>query len=414
MTAIDVVVDVRGVSQPAGTLWVHHRGGQSATFRYLATYLADRKAYALDPALPLSTGVFQTRPGQAMFNAFSDGAPDRWGQNLLRREERERARSDKTTPRTLTPADFLLSVRDDVRQGSIRYRDPADGTFLSTHPRAVPKLVDLARLLGAVDRLDAESPVDRDIRDLIDAGGSLGGARPKAAVTMPGGKLAIAKFPRKGSDEWDVIRWEKVELDLALRAGVTVASAQLIEAGGRPILLVERFDRAGDQRIGFSSALTMLEATDGERRSYLEIVEAIETRSVQAGADLEELFRRIAFSILTGNTDDHLRNHGFLRDDGRGGWALSPAYDLNASPHSPDRLSTTIEFDDDSASIDLLMSTCGYYRLKPGRAKEVIRQVEDSTREWAILARDAGLSRDEIDLMALAYDGTQRKTAAAM
>ncbi|WP_218063937.1 type II toxin-antitoxin system HipA family toxin [Arthrobacter wenxiniae] len=407
------MVDISGTTRIAGTLWFHHRGKQSATFRYAEEYLAEKGSYALDPALPLGTGVFQTRPGQAMFNAFSDGAPDRWGKNLLRREERDRAERTSSTPRTLLPADFLLGVRDDVRQGAIRYRDIVGGGFLSNHAHAVPHLVELGRLLGAVDRLDAEQPVNQDIRDLMDAGGSLGGARPKASVIMPGGRLAIAKFPRKGSDEWDVMRWENLELDLAVRCGISVAPYQLVEAAGRPILLVERFDRIHGQRVGFASALTMLESDDGEQRSYLEIVDVIESHSVRATEDLRELFTRIAFNILTSNTDDHLRNHGFLRPEGDG-WTLSPAFDLNPAPHSPGRLSTTIEFDDDDADIGLLLSTAGYYRLTEARARQIILDVEETTSGWATLARSVGLPGPEIALMAMAYDTDQRRAAASL
>jgi serine/threonine-protein kinase HipA len=160
-----------------------------------------------------------------MFAAFADSAPDRWGENLMRREERERAKSIAATPRTLSKADFLLGVRDDVRQGQIRFRRPGNGTYYSAHQHAVPSLIELARLLRAIDRLDADGAMDRDLADLIDAGSSLGGARPKAAVTDASGRLAIAKFPRSGSDEWDVAGWEEVQLRLARRAGLAVQSS---------------------------------------------------------------------------------------------------------------------------------------------------------------------------------------------
>ena len=187
----------------AGTLWVHDRQGQSATFRYDQTYIADSRAYELDPTLPLTSGVIQTRSGKEMFNAFADSTPDRWGQNLMRREERERAAAASRTPRSLRNGDFLLGVRDDTRQGAIRFRHPGTRDYYSTHRNAVPRLIELPRLLNAVDHLD-DGADSQDLRDLIDAGSSLGGARPKAAVIDESGRLAIAKFPRSGSDEWDI------------------------------------------------------------------------------------------------------------------------------------------------------------------------------------------------------------------
>jgi serine/threonine-protein kinase HipA len=179
---IEVTVEARGREIVAGTLWVHERGGQSATFRYTDDYLSSPDSYDLDPVLPKSSGVFQAPAGQPMFSAFADSAPDRWGENLMRREERERARVAAVTPRTLREADFLLGVRDDIRQGAIRFRRPGTRTYYSSHPGAVPRLVEMPRLLHAVDHLDAEGTMDRDLKDLIAAGSSLGGARPKAAV----------------------------------------------------------------------------------------------------------------------------------------------------------------------------------------------------------------------------------------
>jgi serine/threonine-protein kinase HipA len=179
---VEVCVETGGRELIAGTLWVHDRGGQTATFRYADSYLASPTSYDLDPVLPRSSGVFHTPPGRAMFNAFADSAPDRWGENLMRREERERARAIGTTPRTLGKADFLLGVRDDARQGAIRFRRPGSTSYYSAHERAVPRLIELPGLLHAIDHLDTEGTLDRDLRDLIAAGSSLGGARPKAAV----------------------------------------------------------------------------------------------------------------------------------------------------------------------------------------------------------------------------------------
>jgi serine/threonine-protein kinase HipA len=262
-----------------------------------------------------------------------------------------------------------------------------------------------------VDHLDDDSD-SRDLRDLIDAGSSFGGARPKAAVIDISGQLAIAKFPRSGSDEWDVAGWEEVELRLARRSGLTVSDSRLSVVAGRNILIVHRFDRAAGVRVGFASALTMLEAADGEQRSYLEIAEVIERNSTAPTADLRELYRRIIFSILTGNTDDHLRNHAFLRR-GRG-WALSPAYDLNPNPHRPDRLSTAIDLDDTKADVETALSVSGYFRLSLAEARSEIASVADATSGWRSEAAALNLPHREIDLMAQAFETDQRRVARTM
>ena len=409
---VEVTVEIGGREQTAGTLWVHDRGGQTATFRYADSYLANLESFDLDPVLPKSSGVFHTPPGKAMFSAFADSAPDRWGENLMRREERERARSAGATPRTLGKADFLLGVRDDARQGAIRFRRPGSTDYYSAHEHAVPRLIELPRLLHAIDHLHTEGTLDRDLKDLIAAGSSLGGARPKAAVTDASGRLAIAKFPRTGSDEWDVEGWEELVLRLARRSGVDVADSRLVKVAGRNVLVVDRFDRRDGRRIGFASALTMLEAADGEQRSYLEIAEIIERYSPRPDADLPELYRRIVFSVLTANTDDHLRNHAFLRT-GRG-WALSPAYDLNPNPDSIDRLSTAIDLDDTTASIENALSVGAHFRLTPAQARVLVTEVEVATSRWQHEATELGLPRRQIDRMADAFETPQRRIAQAV
>ena len=405
---VEVTVEIGGQEIVAGTLWIHEQRAETATFRYADSYLASPVSYELDPALPKSSGIFQSPPGKPIFSSFADSAPDRWGQNLMRREERERAAAANSTPRSLRNADFLLSVRDDTRQGAIRFRRPGTGDYYSAHRNAVPRMIELPRLLHAVDHLDDDTD-SRDLKDLIEAGSSLGGARPKAAVTDESGQLAIAKFPRSGSDEWDVAGWEEVELRLARRSGITVSDSRLILVAGRHVLIVNRFDRTAGRRTGFASALTMLEAADGEQRSYLEIADAIERQSPSPNSDLRELYRRIIFTILTGNTDDHLRNHAFLRQ--RRGWALSPAYDLNPNPHRPDRLSTAIDFDDTKADIATALSVSGYFRLTPAQARSETAAVNEATAGWRSEATNLNLPRREIDLMAEAFETDQRRAA---
>lgn len=408
---VEVTVDIEGQELVAGTFWVHDQRTETATFRYSDSYLANPDSYDLDPALPKSAGIFQSPPGKPLFSAFADSAPDRWGQNLMRREERERATAANSTPRSLRNADFLLGVRDDARQGAIRFRQPGSRAYYSTHRGAVPRLIELPHLLHAVDHLDDDAD-SRDLRDLIDAGSSLGGARPKASVIDMSGRLAIAKFPRSGSDEWDVAGWEEVELRLARRSGLIVSDSRLGVVAGRNVLIVNRFDRSSGRRTGFASALTMLEASDGEQRSYLEIAEVIERQSPTATSDLGELYRRIIFSILTGNTDDHLRNHAFLRRSR--GWALSPAYDLNPNPNRPDRLSTAIDLDDTKADLETLLSVSGYFRLTLAEARSEIASVRDATSGWRSEAASLNLPQREMDRMAEAFETDQRRAASNM
>jgi len=411
---VEVDVEIDGATLHAGTLWISERGPGGASFAYTADYLQHPRAYPLESALPLRAGQFHTAPERTVFNAFGDSTPDRWGQNLMRREERERATATRETPRTLRAADFLLGVRDPVRQGAIRFRDSTTSEYLSSAPTSVPRLIEMGHLLSAVDRYSSDQgAAPRDIRDLVAAGGSLGGARPKAAVITQDHRLAIAKFPRKGSDDWDVIGWEGLELELATRAGINVARWQMLQILGRNVLVVDRFDRNADSgtRIGFASALTMLDAVEREQRSYMEIGEVIRTVNSHPRSDLRQLFRRIIFSILTGNTDDHLRNHGFLRT--RAGWALAPAYDMNPAPEQPDRLSLTIDLYDDTASIETALSVCGDFEYPLDEARDVCRQVETATRGWAQLASQRGLT-SEVSLMSAAYDNRQRTVARTL
>ena len=406
--AVEVTVEIGGQELTAGTLWFHEQRAESSTFRYSDSYLASPVSYDLDPALPKSAGIFQSAPGKPLFSAFADTAPDRWGQNLMRREERERAAAAHSTPRSLRDVDFLLGVRDDARQGATRFRRPATRDYYSTHRGAVPRLIELPRLLHAVDHLD-ETTGSRDLKDLIDAGSSLGGARPKASVIDSSGQLAIAKFPRSDSDEWDVASWEEVELRLARRSGLTVSDSVLSAVAGRNVLVVHRFDRSAGQRVGFVSALTLLEATDGEQRSYLEIADVIERHSPAPTSDLRELYSRIIFSILTGNTDDHLRNHAFLRQ-GRG-WTLSPAYDLNPNPDRPDRLSTSIDLNSTAADIEIALSVSGYFRLSLTEARSAIASICKATASWRGEAADLNLPSREIERMAEAFETDQRRAA---
>ena len=402
--ATDVYVSISGDDVPAGRMHAHRRRGtESATFSYLESYLGHPNAYPLDPSLPLVSGAQQTRLGLALFCAFADSSPDRWGRDLIKRRERTHSHSAGASRRSLGEVDFLLGVRDDLRQGAIRFRDPETAEFVFPDDSGVPSLNELSDLLGIAQRVESDTDRVGEIQRLVRAGSSLGGARPKTHVKASNGRIAIAKFPAR-IDAWNVIAWEKVALDLAASAGITVPHNELIQVSDRSVLVVYRFDRTPDaERIGYRSALTMLEARDHQRRSYLDIGEVIEERSPSATMDLRQLWRRIAFSILISNTDDHLRNHAFLHV-GHDSWRLSPAFDLNPDPEpGPKYLSTAIDDTETEARIDILLGVAPHFRLDNEGALSTIREVATAVAEWRPTAQRLGLSPQEIAEMEPAF-----------
>jgi serine/threonine-protein kinase HipA len=314
----------------------------------------------------------------------------------------------------MSEAEILLGVRDDLRQGALRFRHSEEGPFLAVEDSGVPILTDLPKLLEIAERAESDSADYADLKRLLRAGSSLGGARPKAHVVDAAGRIAIAKFPSASSDTWNVMAWEKVALDLARDAGIKVPDSQLIHVGARNVLVVDRFDRRGATRVGYASAMTMLEARDGDQRSYLEIAGVIEERSAATTADLNQLWRRMAFSILISNTDDHLRNHGFLHERADS-WSLSPAFDLNPNPDpGPKELSTAIDFSDTRASVDTLMEVAEYFRLNAEGATDVLTRVSSAVGRWRAVAATHGLQQADINAMEPAFEHAERKRAQAL
>jgi len=404
--SVEVVVQIAGEDVPAGRMWAHHaRGSQSATFAYHDAYLQRTDAYALDPALPLTSGQQQTPVGRALFAAFSDVAPDGWGRRLLRRSEKLEAREHHRNERDVAEIDYLLGVRDDLRQGAVRFRRDDEDGFLGHEREGIPHLVDLPRLLAASEQLERDKASAEDLRLLLEGGSSLGGARPKAHVGDRDGRLGIAKFPAPQGDDWDVIAWEAVALSLARDAGITVPEFELHRIASRPVLVVRRFDRGAAGRIGYVSAMTLLEARDGEGSSYVEIAEAVEEYSPTAGTDLAELWRRAVFGILISNTDDHLRNHGFLRST-TAGWSLSPAFDLNPNPRRRE-FSTTLSGGQARNSIAGALDIAPVFRLTSEGARAVLQQVSDATSRWRETAKLMGISADSIEELASAFEHEQ-------
>jgi serine/threonine-protein kinase HipA len=407
---IQVFLEIDREEVHVGDLWSHRpRGIESATFSYSSSYLSHPAAYELEPALPLVEGQQQTAAGRKMFGAFADSEPDRWGRTLVDRAERHFAAAAERTERSFGEIDYLLGARDDMRQGALRFREPS-GPFLAVPDSGVPTLVALPDLLAASERAEREEAIEADLALLLNGGSSLGGARPKAHVIDEDGRPAIAKFPSPAADAWDVMRWEAVALTLAAAAGISVPDFRLIDVAGRPVLIVARFDRASGRRIGYASAMTMLEASDGEGGSYLEIADVVETQSPAAGSDLAELWRRIAFSILISNTDDHLRNHGFLRTSPEG-WSLSPAFDLNPNPApGATELRTAIDFDHRGAEVEALMRVSPEFRLDESRARATLTEVAAAVDGWRQVAASYGLDTAAQNRMAVAFE-RQREPA---
>lgn len=384
-----------------------NRRGVATTFRYESAYLAHKRAFPLDPALPLFEGAHAIADGLPY--CFTDCAPDRWGRNLIRKRLQAADADAGRTRRDVTEIDYLLGVTDLTRQGALRFTDTDSGTagpFLADDPD-VPKLLELPRLLHAAEQVELDADDLSAVKELLDAGtGSLGGARPKASV-RDGDRILIAKFASP-KDDWDVIAWEKTALDLAESAGLRVPRRRLQRVNGKAVLLLDRFDRADDgSRIPYMSAMSLLEARDGESNEYdyVDIAEALaEHGDVTITEDLRELWRRVAFSVAIHNTDDHLRNHGILR--GRAGWRLSPIFDVNPNPD----IAKEREIGIGSAhardeELEGLMASAATFGLEDERATEVLGEVFAGTANWRQVAAGNGIAEREMNRMADAFDG---------
>ena len=410
-----VYVDLEGKAHLAGRLWARARKEkQSATFEYDRSWLENPARFSLEPALKVGPGPFHTPADTPMFGAIGDSTPDRWGRTLMRRMESMRAEREGGAPRTFQEMDFLLLVDDQSRQGALRFAERPGGRFLREEGVGrIPPLVELPKLLAAAEHIMEKKDTEDDLRLLLAPGSSLGGARPKASIIEKGGHLAIAKFPRK-DDEINTVLWEAVALSLAHKAGIVVPERRVETISKNHVLLLRRFDRRDKQRVPFLSAMSMLGAKDNETRSYLEIVDALRQHGAAPKPDMEALWRRLVFNILISDTDDHLRNHGFLYA-GQQGWRLAPAYDLNPQPTDikPRILSTAINENDNTASITLALEVAGYFGLDAHKAREIAKQVGKAASKWRNEASGYGLNKREIERMSSAFEHEDLKTALA-
>lgn len=408
-----VHIDLDGETRLVGRLWARSGSrGQSASFEYDKVWLEFPARFALEPALTLDQGAFYTQEDRALFGAFGDSAPDRWGRILMRRAAKRLDENENRALRTLQEVDYLTLVDDETRQGALRFSFDLEGPYLTSHSGThIPPLIGLPRLLDASERVLGEEESDEDLQLLLAPGSSLGGARPKAAVRDRDNQLALAKFPRK-DDDTDSVAWEAVALDLAEKAGILVPGRRVETVAGRKVLILRRFDRRSAARIPYLSAMSMIGARDGEIHSYLEIADALRRYGAQPAQDLKELWRRMVFTILISNVDDHLRNHGFLWYSSAG-WVLSPAFDLNPTPAEihPRILSTSIDYDERSASLDLAFSVAGYFGLSTMEADATAHEVGASVAGWRTASSEYGIHRAEMDRMASAFEHTDLEKA---
>ncbi len=392
---LEVHVELAGKTVLAGRAQFHRSRGNltSTTFQHDPAYLAHTSAYQLDPALQLVSGTQQT---QGLPGAFSDSAPDRWGRNLIKKQERGLARLESRRPRDFDDADFLAGVSDVTRQGALRYRVESGSAFLDPD-HEVPRILSLPELLHAADTASRDTGDDgyEALKLLLAAGtGSLGGTRPKAAVLDDDGRQLIAKFPHH-EDGWDVMAWEATALDLAAAAGVPVPPRRLVRVDGWHVLLLNRFDRTENgNRIGYTSVMTMLGHHDGDHADYVDIADILDEVSAQAKQDSRQLFRRVAVSVGLNNTDDHLRNHGFLH--GRGGWTLSPAFDVNPNPNPELRQTTIAGADSPADEAEGLMELARSCRLSAAEARAVLADVADGISRWREVAIGNGVPQSQI------------------
>ncbi len=403
---IFVHIDIQGSTQMIGQLWHHTRGGrQSTSFEYASSWLTCKHRFSLEPALALGAGSYHTRPGKQLFGAIGDSSPDRWGRILMRRKAKHDSTNSGQTQRYLSEIDYLLQVNDILRQGALRFSMKENSAFLAQYTSSsIPPLIDLARLLAAADNISANRESDDDIRLLLAPGSSLGGARPKSSVIDKQGNLLLAKFP-SSSDEISTEQWEAVALALAGRAGISVPEWQLKSVTGRKILLLKRFDRIGSVRIPFISAMSMIDSSDNETRSYLELADSLTAHGARSVEDKKELWRRIVFTVLISNVDDHMRNHGFLHT-GTKGWILSPAYDMNPTPAdmSPRILSTAINYYDTAASLEIAFEVAEYFGINPDSARQTATEVGCAVKQWRKEANRFHIPQNEIDRMESAFE----------
>ncbi|WP_225037075.1 type II toxin-antitoxin system HipA family toxin [Winogradskyella sp. SM1960] len=407
---IYVFADWDGLETPTlvGVLSAHFAKGKKAfSFEYDKDWLKTDAQRLLDPDIVFYSGP-QYPNNKENFGIFLDSMPDTWGKTLMKRRAAQEARAKNEKASALYEIDYLLGVYDESRMGALRFKTEMDGPFLDNdNQNPTPPWSSLGELQEAVNQLENDDHSDairKWIAVLIAPGSSLGGARPKANILDAKKNLWIAKFPSK-TDTVDKAAWEFLAYQLATAAGIQMADSKIEKISGQyHTFLTRRFDRNNRKRIHFASAMTMTGNTEDILKdsapSYLEIVEFIENYGADVDANLHQLWRRIVFNIAISNTDDHMRNHGFLLTPK--GWILSPAYDLNPSIEK-EGLSLNIDMDDNALSFDLAKSVGVYFRLNDTEMNAILTDVLTVVKDWKAVAKHIGIKNSEITLMSAAF-----------
>lgn len=403
-----------------GTLRFEAQGNREfSSFEYADTWMANARAFAIAPSMPLGSGPFffkkESDYVSALPSPLADTTPDSWGRNLIRRDAREN-RQD-TAP--LTDLDYLLAVDDFSRMGALRIREVADNApFLAGQPggqHEIPPVIKLDELGQSIANLERQNPMTAAaLKRLRQIGSALGGARPKCSVIDTDGSLLLAKFTSR-YDTYNVERAEVLTLNLAQQCGLNAPSARLDVSDGLPVALIRRFDRNSNGRVPYISAQTMLEARDATSGSYTQLAEAIRIHSDDPKRDMTELFKRVAFTILVSNVDDHLKNHGFLYT-GNNQWRLSHMFDVNPAPERHRELKTAIsELSGSEASIEVLVEHAPFFDLsKDQAAQSVCAMATTISERWETLAVRLGMDRNDIRTYRPAFEHTDMKNARAL
>ena len=381
------------------------RGSDSYSFKFADSWIKKYNAIALSDDLNNYPGIQYTQPEKDIFGCFADALPDRWGRTLFLRREQILAQEENRPVRRLSSFDFLTGIDDHSRMGGFRFKETPDGEFINTNNTLrVPPLTDLRELIAASKEIERSEgtniiPEKKWITQLVQPGSSLGGARPKANVIDENHNIFMAKFPSL-NDDYDVGIWEHFCHLLAKNAGINAAETKVVTTNDKHhTLLSHRFDRTyAGRRIHFASAMTLLGLNDGDNATtghgYIDIVDFIISGCTDVDANLRELFRRVAFNICVGNSDDHFRNHGFLLT--AKGWTLSPAYDMN--PTLNDHQSLLINNKTNTADLSILLDSCDEYMLTHEVAKGIIDEVLEAVKGWRTLANRLGIAKREMNL----------------
>lgn len=392
---VEVHIDRDGEPQLVGRLFTSDRT-PAVSFEYASEWLGRSGSFAIDPtSLPLRAGPHHS---PALFGAVQDCGPDRWGRVLVERAVRKKILDRKP----YQDLDYVLALDDFSRIGALRFR--LAGAFVAAGDGKIPPVVELAALLNATDAVHGETETANDLRYLLGQGSPLGGARPKSAISLPDGRLALAKFP-KPDDIRDIAAGEILALSIAQNAGIHVAGHRLVSIKGRGVSVITRFDRDGSRRIPFLSANSLLGLSPGDAGTYTMLADGIRQFGHHTVADLRELWRRLVFSLLASNYDDHLRNHGFLMSE-PGRWSLSPAYDLNPVPEI-DRgqmPKTPISESGEESTIEAALGAAARFALSGVEAWSILREVLVAVTGWRKVGAKLRIKKSTLDAYASAFE----------